>query len=688
MRGYDGAGNQVILTNRNGNVWQFQFDGANRLTNTIPPSPMQPASQTFNPQGLVSSTTDPARQTTYFYYDGKGRLTNRTDNTGTTLYRLDADGNMTNVSENGLTNSWAFDAYDRVSTYKDAYGNLIQYKYDPNGNLTNLVYPGGKNVYYTFDSNNHLTQVKDWSGRVTTLAYDLDERLTNITRPNGTYRSISYDSAGEETNIWEKMPNGLPIAWFRYDWNPNATMQWEFAAPLPHTNAPPTRSMTYDADNRLSQFQGPTMSSLQSVGVDQDGNLTNGPATNDTFVGYAYDARNRLSSAGGVANAYDAMNNRIGQTYGTNSISYVVNPNAKLPQVLLRIKNGVTNYYVYGSGLLYQVTEAPTGTNTLTYHYDYRGSTIALSGDNGLVTDRMEYSLYATLTYRAGTNDTSFLFNGRYGVMTDPNGLLYMRARYYNPYLCRFINSDPSGFAGGLNFYAYANGNPVSYLDPFGLGALGENALNSSWVILGGANVVSTASIVEPQYQLYPLTSVEALTASPLPFSSLSPASPPVSQSTATIGPIPPNPSTYDALLIGSGVPPDSQFAQGLAAMNAGLIVSAMVPGPEASVAAETTAGQTYQIMDGVRRATAANLTGATTIDAEILDANMVSQGVQQVPINSLLSPKEFIDLSGSGAYRWNRVLDGTQSGATLPPIQITPGSIGTPIRNVTIGQP
>ena len=49
------------------------------------------------------------------------------------------------------------------------------------------------------------------------------------------------------------------------------------------------------------------------------------------------------------------------------------------------------------------------------------------------------------------------------------------------------------------------------------------------------------------------------------------------------------------------------------------------------TTAAETTAGQTYQIMDGVRRATAANLTGATTIDAEILDANMVSQGVQRI---------------------------------------------------------
>ena len=53
--------------------------------------------------------------------------------------------------------------------------------------------------------------------------------------------------------------------------------------------------------------------------------------------------------------------------------------------------------------------------------------------------------------------------------MTDANGLLYMRARYYNPYICRFINPDPSGFAGGLNWYCYANGNPINCLDPFGL---------------------------------------------------------------------------------------------------------------------------------------------------------------------------------------------------------------------------
>lgn len=473
-RAYDGAGNQIILTNRNGKTWQFQFDGANRLTKTITPLGNS-TTLTFNHQGLLASLKDAKNQTTTNSYDGKGRLTSRADSIGATAYGYDANDNPTSISENGNTNTWTYDAYNHVSSYKDVYGNLIQYKYDASGNLTNLVYPGGKNVYYTYDSNNRVTSVVDWSGRRTTMTYDLAERLIGITRPNGTYRTIAYDAAGEATNILEQNTLGFPITLMRQNWDAAARMQWEFTAPLHNTNSMPTRTMTYDDDNELATFNG------SSVTVDSDGNLTLGPLTNSTFGSYTYDARNRLWNAGGVTNAYDAMNNRIGQTFGTNTSIFVVNPNVKLPQVLMRIKNGVTNYYIYGAGLLYQITQTATATNTRSYHYDSRGSTVALTDDNGNVTDRIEYSTYGSTTYRAGNTDTPFLFNGRYGVMTDPNGLLYMRNRFYSPYLCRFVNPDPTGFSSGMNFFAYANGNPVSYLDPSGLGAIGENQ-NLSWL--------------------------------------------------------------------------------------------------------------------------------------------------------------------------------------------------------------
>lgn len=48
-------------------------------------------------------------------------------------------------------------------------------------------------------------------------------------------------------------------------------------------------------------------------------------------------------------------------------------------------------------------------------------------------------------------------------------GLYEYRHRYYDPSLGRFISRDPAGYAFGLNLYAYLNGNPMAFIDPFGL---------------------------------------------------------------------------------------------------------------------------------------------------------------------------------------------------------------------------
>jgi RHS repeat-associated protein len=100
----------------------------------------------------------------------------------------------------------------------------------------------------------------------------------------------------------------------------------------------------------------------------------------------------------------------------------------------------------------------------------------------------MEYSAYGLITYRSGSTDTPFLFNGRYGVQADANGLLHMRARYYNPHICRFVNPDPIGFTGGINFYAYVDGNPISMIDPFGLWSWGK-IVQGSVEVAGGVLV-------------------------------------------------------------------------------------------------------------------------------------------------------------------------------------------------------
>jgi len=55
------------------------------------------------------------------------------------------------------------------------------------------------------------------------------------------------------------------------------------------------------------------------------------------------------------------------------------------------------------------------------------------------------------------------------GIIDEGNNLYYMRARYYDANLGRFISEDPIGFDGGLNLYAYVGGNPIMAVDPLGL---------------------------------------------------------------------------------------------------------------------------------------------------------------------------------------------------------------------------
>ena len=180
------------------------------------------------------------------------------------------------------------------------------------------------------------------------------------------------------------------------------------------TNAPDS-SFAYDTNNRLITFNG------QSVSYDADGNMTFG---NNTCC--EYDSLNRLTSAGAHDYTYNAENIRIRNLCEDEDTSYVYNTNCKLSQLLEKTTNGVTTKYVYGLGLIGE----ETNNVFTTYHFDSRGSTIALTNMSGTVTDTFAYDTYGKLISRTGTGEVIFGYNGRDGVVTDKNGLIYMRARY------------------------------------------------------------------------------------------------------------------------------------------------------------------------------------------------------------------------------------------------------------------
>nr|NJM04296.1 RHS repeat-associated core domain-containing protein [Desulfobacula sp.] len=101
---------------------------------------------------------------------------------------------------------------------------------------------------------------------------------------------------------------------------------------------------------------------------------------------------------------------------------------------------------------------------------DATGHTAALTDAGKTIVNAYAYTPFGVIGKQQETISQPFKFVGQYGVMAEDNGWYYMRARYYDPAVGRFISEDPLGFDGGdLNLYAYAGNNPVMMIDPWGL---------------------------------------------------------------------------------------------------------------------------------------------------------------------------------------------------------------------------
>jgi RHS repeat-associated protein len=462
---YDVNGNRTSMTNPASAATSFAYDDGGRVTSTTTAGGKVTA-QTYNSRGLPYVTTEPSTQTTTLTYDDAQRLSSTADAVGTISLTRDADGRVLTITEGSKVLTRVYDALGRLTSYTDGDGNVIGYQYDDIGRLATLTYPDSKQVTYAYDTAGRLHTVTDWASRTTTYTYDAVGRMTQLLRPNGTKQTRSYDDAGQLLHLKEYASNGTTV-FYASDCSYDAAGQLS-AETVDPAIAVATLSVaqTFDVDNRLATHASATTT------FDADGNLT-AISSGVSPASYTYDARNRLTIAGSLSYTYNAENRRTAVTNGSETTLYAINPNAALDQVLVRtLHDGTKTFYVYGVGLLHEQTGSSTPKY---YHHDRRGDTVMMTDSSGAVTDRMAYGIYGEILSRTGSTDTPFLFNGKWGVQTDTNGLSFHRARYYHPVLRRFLNQDTIlgsiEIIASMNRFVYANGNPVSAIDPFGLTA-------------------------------------------------------------------------------------------------------------------------------------------------------------------------------------------------------------------------
>jgi RHS repeat-associated protein len=213
--------------------------------------------------------------------------------------------------------------------------------------------------------------------------------------------------------------------------------------------------------------------------------------------GYVNDLDGNTLSGGGRSNVWDSQNRLVSCNYtAPNGVAYSSQFTYGADGLRRRsvvTSNGVTNIVdtVYDASMPVEEVGYAQGTNTpypsaiyligprgpeyrrdvvhqsvAWYVYDGLGSVVEEVDPSGNITAARKYDVYGMV--RSGqSGSSSQKYVGSLGHESEGNtGLIYMRARYMDPVLGRFISEDPS--RDGANWFVYCGDEPVNACDPDG----------------------------------------------------------------------------------------------------------------------------------------------------------------------------------------------------------------------------
>jgi RHS repeat-associated protein len=483
--GYDAKGNLTSITNAAGTVEQFAYD----------------------PVGNVMSTTDGRGQVTQYTYDSSGRLLTKTFSDGSKVtYGYNAHGNLTTATDANGTVTLTYDGNDRLTQIAYPGGLVLNYQYDAAGRRTQMSDQTGFTVKYTDDAAGRLAGLTDGSGNpIVTYTYYPNGLLQRKDNGNHTYTTYQYDAAGQLLHLINFAPDNSVSSRFDYTYDalgraatmttldgqwvytydaigelthavftsnnpavvPNQDLQYSYDAAGNRTSAVVNGVTTLYVTNNLNQY---TSVGSATYSYDADGNLiqvTDGGVTTT----YAYDSENLLTGVSAPGHTttyqYDPFGDRVAATDNGQTTRYLVEPGI-LGDVVGQFEGAgnLVAHYTQGIGLTSRVDAANVAAY---FNFDATGNTVALTGPTGGVLNRYAYTPFGTLLVRGETVANPFQAVGQFGVMAENNGLEFMRARYYQPTLGRFLQQDPLNVAGDVNLYRYVGNNPITRVDPSGL---------------------------------------------------------------------------------------------------------------------------------------------------------------------------------------------------------------------------
>ena len=502
---YDCNSNLTKTIDKNGNILKNTYDNKNRLTERTAKE-KKTGKETvhtyrYNAYGDVAVQDD----TQFVYGDVSGQVTKETTKLTKNKdvvknYTYDSKGNKSTFSvkageDTKLSLSYEYDGSSRLIAVKDSEGNqAVSYAYDTEGSLSKRQAANGLQTTYGYDYQNRLTSMTNETGKGVVSKYSSTylkngqkaEEVSTVMDKNGKSTkktaAYTYDMLGR---ITRETKTGREDISYTYDANNNRkqmtignkTTAYQYnkndeliRTDTLHTDTEKNDVVIYKNDKNGNRLATVNRSEIPAEAKDTsyiDVDVTLGDnQLNDNVVNH-YNALNQLTETltknYKVSFTYDAEGLRTGKTVNGEKTVYVWDGD----QVVMELSKGgaVQKRYIRGNDLVY----ADKGENTEKTYYvtDMHGNVVQLLDESGNVTKTYEYDSFGNEVKPEKKDENPYRYCGEY--YDKETEEVYLRARYYEPGVGRFITRDTytgeSDEPLSLHLYTYCANDGVNYVD-------------------------------------------------------------------------------------------------------------------------------------------------------------------------------------------------------------------------------